>query len=207
MKKKYAINFEKENLFEYIIIALILLIYGKALLLPLWDKDAAHHANIALNMYQHNNYTNLVDRGEDYLDKPHFLFWLALMSYKIFGVTSFAYRFPALLFSLLSIFSTYKLTKYLSDKTTAKIAALILATAQSFGLSIMDARMEAPLTGAIIFGTWQLILYIDKRKLINLLLGALGAAAAFSTKGWIGPIIIFSSCFFKILLEQKWKML
>jgi len=207
MKKKYVINLEKQDLFEYIIITLILLIYCRALFLPLWDKDAAHHANIALNMYQNNNYTNLIDRGEDYLDKPHFLFWLALISYKIFGVTSFAYRLPALLFSLLSIFSTYKLTRYLSDKTTAKIAALILATAQSFVLSIMDARMEAPLTGAIIFGTWQLVLYIDKRRFIHLVLGALGAAAAFSTKGWIGPVIIFSPCFFKILLEKKWRTL
>jgi 4-amino-4-deoxy-L-arabinose transferase-like glycosyltransferase len=111
-----------------------------------------------------------------------------------------------LLFSLLSVFSTYRLAKYLSDKTTAKIAALVLATAQSFVLSIMDARMEAPLTGALAFGIWQLVLYIDRRKLINLVLGALAAAAAFSTKGWIGPIIIVSPCFFKILLEKKWKI-
>jgi len=205
--KKYAVNLEKENLFQYVIIILILLIYCRALFLPLWDKDAAHHANIALNMYQTHNYTNLIDRGDDYLDKPHLLFWLALISFKVFGITSFAYRLPALLFSLLSVFSTYKLTRHLSDKTTAKIAALVLATAQSFVLSIMDARMEAPLTGAIAFGTWQLVLYTDRRKLINLVLGAMAAAAAFSTKGWIGPIIIFSSCFFKILLEKKWKPL
>ncbi|HEY6976811.1 MAG TPA: glycosyltransferase family 39 protein, partial [Chitinophagaceae bacterium] len=141
--KKYAVNLEKENLFQYIIATLILVIYCRALFLPLWDKDAAHHANIALNMYQTHNYTNLIDRGDDYLDKPHLLFWLALMSFKIFGITSFAYRLPALLFSLLSVYSTYKLTKYLSDKTTARIAALVLATAQSLILSIMDARMEA----------------------------------------------------------------
>jgi hypothetical protein len=50
------------------------------------------------------------------------------------------------------------------------------------------------------------VLYIDRRKFINLILGALATAAAFSTKGWIGPIIIFSSCFFKILVEKKWKV-
>src|SRR5690242_19349992 len=100
MKKKYAISLEKESLLEYVIITLIFLIYCKALFLPLWDKDAAHHANIALNMYQTHNYTDLIDRGEDYLDKPHLLFWFALISYKIFGVASFSYRLPALLFSL-----------------------------------------------------------------------------------------------------------
>lgn len=207
MKKKYAISLEKNRLIEYIIFILILSIYCRALFLPLWDKDAAHHANIALNMYQHHNYTDLIDRGQDYLDKPHLLFWLALISYKIFGVTSFSYRLPTLLLSLVSIYSVYKLTKHLSDKTTAKIAALILATAQSFILSVMDARMEAPLTCGIAFGMWQLIVYLDKRKFINLFLGALGAAIAFSSKGWIGPIIIFSSCFFKILLDRKWNIL
>src|SRR5207237_7949796 len=104
-----------------------------------------------------------------------------LLRYKIFCITSFSYLLSSLFFSLLSILSTYKLTRYLSDKTTAKIAAIVLATAQSFVLSIMDARMEAPLTGAIAFGTWQLVLYIDRRKFTNLILGALGTAAAFST--------------------------
>ena len=134
-------------------------------------------------MYEHNDWVSLVDRGRDYLDKPHFLFWTSLISFKLFGVNTFAHRFPALLFSMLSVFSTYKLAKHLSDKTTAKLAALTLATAQAFILSVTDARMETPLTAAIILGTWQMILYVDKQRIINLVIGALGAAMAFSTKG------------------------
>ncbi len=207
MLKKYAINFEKENLFQYLIITLLVAIYGRALFIPLIDKDAAHHANIAINMLQHNDYLSLIDREKDYLDKPHLLFWASLLSFKIFGITTFAHRLPALLFSLLSVYSTYKVTKHLSDKTTAKIAALILATAQAFILSITDARMETPLTAFIIFGLWQLVLYIDRQKFIHLTLGALGAAGAFSTKGWIGVVIILIACFFKLLLEHKWNVL
>ena len=48
MKKKYAINLEKENLFEYIIFILIFIIYCRALFLPLWDKeDSKYEANFA----------------------------------------------------------------------------------------------------------------------------------------------------------------
>ena len=207
MLKKDILNLEKETWFEYLIIFLLLVIYVQALFVPLIDKDAAHHANIALNMIQRNDYFSLIDRGKDYLDKPHLLFWSSVISFKIFGVTEFAHRLPALLYSLLSIYATYKLTRYLSDKTTAKIAALILATSQVFIMSIMDARMEAPLTAFIITGIWQLVVYIDKQRFTNLLFGALAVAMAFSTKGWVGPVLVFAACFFKILLENRWSVL
>jgi 4-amino-4-deoxy-L-arabinose transferase-like glycosyltransferase len=207
MLKKYSINLEKESPFQYLLGILCLLVYVGCLFFPLMDKDAAHHANIALHMLQFNDYVSLVDRHMEYLDKPHFLFWVSAASFKIFGVNTFAYRLPAILFGLISIYSTYKLTRHLSNKTTAKLAAIMLATAQGFILSINDARMETPLMAAIIFGLWQLIVYVDTRKFLNLILAALGAAIAFSTKGWIGPAIIFIAAFFYILLNRKWAVL
>lgn len=200
-------SLKNDNRIEYIIGFLCLLVYCGALFFPLLDKDAAHHANIALHMYQSGDCFSLVDRGEDYLDKPHLLFWTTLASFKIFGITTIAHRLPAILFALLSVYSTYQLTRHLTDKLTARIAAIILATAQAFVLSVSDARMETPLTTGIIFGLWQLLLYTDKRKLINLLLGALGVAIAFSTKGWLGPVIVFISVFFYILLNKRWGIL
>lgn len=207
MVKRYSIDLEKEDIYQYLLGFFCLLVYCGALFFPLMDKDAAHHANIALHMLEHNDYTSLVDRNMDYLDKPHFLFWVSAISYKIFGVNTFAYRLPAILFGLISVFSTYKLGKHLSDKTTGKLAAVMLATAQGFILSINDARMETPLMAAIIFGLWQLIAFIDKRKIGHIVLAALGTAIAFSTKGWIGPVIIFMAAFFYILLNKKWNIL
>src|SRR5688572_3296221 len=206
MLKKYFVDLEREDFFQYFIVLLCLIVYAGSLFFPLVDKDAAHHANIALYMYEHNDYVSLVDRGRDYLDKPHFLFWSSLISFKIFGVNTFAHRFPALLFSLLSIYSTYKLTRHLSDKTTAKLAALSLATAQAFILSVTDARMETPLTAGIILGLWQMVVYVDKQKLINLFIAAAGTAMAFSTKGWLGPVIIFIAIFIYVALNKKWNI-
>jgi 4-amino-4-deoxy-L-arabinose transferase-like glycosyltransferase len=207
MPKKYSIDLEKESTFQYVLGLLCILVYSGSLFFPLMDKDAAHHANIALHMLQFNDYTSLVDRHMEYLDKPHFLFWVSAASFKIFGVNTFAYRLPAILFGLISIYSTYKLARHLSNKTTAKLAAIMLATAQGFILSINDARMETPLMCAIIFGLWHLIVFIDTRRLLNIILAALGAAIAFSTKGWIGPAIIFIAAFFYLLLNRKWSVL
>ncbi len=198
---------KNDNRVEYALGFFCLVIYSGTFFFPLLDKDAAHHANIALYMYQTDDYISLVDRGNDYLDKPHLLFWASLISFKIFGINTFAHRLPAMLFALLSIYSTYKLTRYLTDKATARIAAIILATAQSFVLSITDARMETPLTAGIIFGLWHFIIYTDQKKIFNLLAGVIGIAIAFSTKGWLGPVIVFIALFFHILLHRRWRIL
>ena len=134
MLKKYSIDLERNDSVQYFLGFFCLLVYAGVLFFPLMDKDAAHHANIALHMYENNDWISLIDRGHDYLDKPHFLFWSSLISFKIFGVNSFAHRLPALLFSLISLYSTFKLAKHLSNRTTAKLTLIILATAQAFVL-------------------------------------------------------------------------
>lgn len=197
----------KRNYIPYITGFLIFFVYAGSLFFPLLDKDAAHHANIALRMYEHNDYVSLMDRGRDYLDKPHFLFWSTLLFFELFGVDTFAHRFPAILFTLISIYSIYKLARHLSDRRTAAIAAVVFATAQGVILGINDARMETPLTMGIAIATWQLIVYVDNRKLLHLVLAALGAAIAFATKGWLGPVITFITVFSYILLEKKWSVL
>jgi len=192
---------------RWLIAGLCLVVYAGSFFFPLMDKDAAHHADIALYMYRHNNFANLIDRGTDYLDKPHLLFWVSAASFKLFGVNTFAHRFPAFIFSLLSVYSTYWLARHLAGRTTAWLAAIILATAQSFVMAIMDARMETPLTAFIVTATWQLVVYVDRRKTAALALAALSAAMAFSTKGWIGPVVAFVPVFFHILLKKQWNVL
>lgn len=195
-----------DNRIEFIIGFLCIVVYSGSLFFPLLDKDAAHHANIALHMYETGDYFSLVDRGEDYLDKPHLLFWTTLAFFKVFGVTTIAHRMPAMLFALASVYFTYRLMWHLTNQSIARIAIIILATAQAFVLSVNDARMETPLTTGITLGLWQLVVYTDRKKFINLLAGAFGVAIAFATKGWLGPVVVFIAVFFHILLNRRWNM-
>src|SRR5215212_7232660 len=117
MLTKASFTLEKDNRFEYGILLFTLSVYAGTFFFPLMDKDAARHANVALHMYQTGDYLSLVERGQPYLDKPHFLFWCALLSFKLFGVNTFADRLPHFLFALVAIFSVYKLTRHFSDKT------------------------------------------------------------------------------------------
>lgn len=186
--------------------ALLGLVYITGLFVPLMDTDSAHHANIALHMHLTGDYVSLVDHNGDYLDKPHLLFWLAAFSYKIFGVTGFAYKLPSLLFTILGVYSTYRLGKTLYNKEVGKLSALMLATAFAFILANTDVRMDAMLTACIAFASWQLVEFIQTKKLLNVAGAALGLALGFSTKGMIAVFVPAIGAFFYILYGKDYKL-
>ncbi len=171
------------------------------------DNDSAHHANIALHMYLTGDYASLIDLGRPYLDKPHFLFWTAALSYHVFGVTAFAYKFPSFLFIILGIYSTYRLGWLLYNKEVGRLAALILATAFAYLLSANDVRMDAILTASAIFALWQLCAYVEKRKTVNFVLAALGLALGFATKGWVGAVVPAFGLLLYLLYGRNWAMI
>ncbi len=198
-------TFLSRSLYSFLF-SILAIAYLFGLFVPLMDNDSAHHANIALHMYLTGDYVSLVDHAGDYLDKPHLHFWLAAFSYKIFGVTGFAYKFPSFLFSIAGVYSTYRLGKSLYDKEVGKLAALILASAFAFMLANNDVRMDAILTSCIAFSTWQLVAFIQHKKISNVAGAALGLALGFSIKGHIGVFIPAVAAFFYILYLKEWKL-
>lgn len=186
--------------------SLLGLVYIIGLFVPLMDADSGHHANIALHMYLTGDYVSLVDHAGDYLDKPHLHFWLCAFSYKIFGVTGFAYKLPSFLFSILGVYSTYRLGKALYDNEVGRLAALIVASSFAFVLSNNDVRMDAILTSSVAFATWQLVEFIQHKKIINIAGAALGLALGFCTKGPIAVFVPAVAALFYILYRKEWKL-
>ncbi len=187
--------------------SLLGLVYIIGLFVPLMDNDSAHHANIALHMHLTGDYVSLIDNGRDYLDKPHLHFWLCALSYKIFGVTGFAYKFPSFLFTILGTYSTFRLGKALYTTDTGKLAALITSSALGYMLANNDVRMDAILTACIITASWQLVEFIQYKKVKAAVLAAAGLAAGFSVKGHIGIIIPGIAVVLYVLYGRKWKSL
>lgn len=192
----------------YLILCLMLaVVYAGGLLVPLMNNDSGHHASIALHMYLSGDYASLVTQGEAYLDKPHLLFWLAAASYHVFGVTTFAFKLPSLLFSAMGIYATYRLGRLLYSAEAGRLAALVLASAMAFILANNDVRMDAVLTAAIIFAIWQLAEFVEGRRWRNLVLAALGLALGFATKGMIGVAMPAIAIFVHLLYRRDWRAL
>jgi len=195
------------NRIYWFLFSLLGFVYCCGLFVPLMDNDSAHHANIALHMHLAGDYVNLVDYGRDYLDKPHFHFWMAALSYKLFGVTGFAYKLPSFLFTILGTYSTYRLGKALYTHEAGKLAALLIASSFAYILANNDVRMDAILTAAIALATWQLVAFIQDKKLLNITGAALGLAIGFSTKGHIAVFVPAVAALAYIAYRKEWGLL
>ncbi len=189
----------------YIFFIFIGLIYFFNLFIDVMDIDAAQYASISMEMLETGNFLQVFERGKDFLDKPPMLFWMAAASYALFGLSTFAYKLPAVLVILLGIFSTYKFAQNWYDKKRARLAALIVATTQAFMLITNDIRTDGILTGYTIFAVWQLASFLQNGKFKHIILGSVGLAFAMMSKGPIAVIIVGAAIGSNILLNRQWK--
>ncbi len=190
---------------SYIFFAAIFAVYIISGFIDVMDVDAAQYASIAREMLERGDWLHVTNRYKDYLDKPPLLFWLSAISFKLFGISNFAYKLPSLLFAVLGIFSTYKLGKLLYSEKTGMLAALIFASCQAMFLITNDVRTDTILTGAIIFSIWNIAAFNQNGKWTSLLAGFTGIALAMLAKGPIGlmaPAMAFGSHF---VLRREWK--
>jgi 4-amino-4-deoxy-L-arabinose transferase-like glycosyltransferase len=193
------------NRFFYITLGVIVVLYWIGMHLPLMDIDAADYASISKQMFHTGSYLQVYSNGADYLDKPPLLFWLACISFKIFGVHDWAFRLPSALCLAFGIYSLYRYTKMFYSEQTAKIAVLITASCVASYLMISDVRTDTLLTSWVMFSLWQLAEFNRSLKFKNILLGAIGIGLAMLSKGPIGLIIPVTAFIVEFAYKRQWK--
>lgn len=198
-------NTKTFNRFFYISLAVLAIIYCKGMTLDLMDVDSSTYALLSKQMLQSGHYLQLYLNGKDYLDKPPLVFWMACLSYKIFGIHDWAYRLPSVLCLALGIYSTYRYAKVFYPERTAKVAALIMASCMASYVMTSDVRIDTMLTGWVMFSMWQLAEFNGSLKLKNILLGGVGVGLALLTKGPIGLIIPVTAFGAEFLYKRQWK--
>ncbi len=200
--KRIKIN---EIFLWWIIFLLVILVYGAGLFVDLLEPDAALYAEVSREMASSGNYLNIMLKGLDWLDKPHFQFWVTAFSYCLLGVTLIAYKLPAILFIFLAAYYTYQFAlRYYSEKH-AMLASLILLTAQHIITSNMDVRAEPYMTAFTIMGLYYVAVYLDTKKIIHLFLCSASLAALMMTKGLFTIIPVAAAVGCTLLVQQKWK--
>ena len=100
-----------QNRCLYLFIGLAVLVNFSGLFISIIGPDGTLYALIAKNMVLRSDYINLYDHGKDWLDKPHFPFWLTALSFNLFGFTTWAYKLPGILFMLMGAAYTYLFAK------------------------------------------------------------------------------------------------
>ena len=138
-----------------IVFWLTMLVYFVGLFIPIMEPDAAVYAQVSMEMHDRGDYLSIYHKGVDWLDKPHFPFWMSALSYEIFGVNTFAYKLPAVLFTLLGAFYTFRFGKKFYSALHGWIAVVLLITAEHIIISNQDVRAEPFMTGLVIMGLYH----------------------------------------------------
>lgn len=170
------------------------------------NDDPVLYASISKNMVLSGNWLNLIYDQKDWLDKPHFPFWVTGLSFKLFGINSFAYILPGFLFHLLGAVFTYLLSIELyKNRQIALIATLIYVSSLHLLISSIDVRAEAYLLGEIMGACYFWYKY-DKStefSLKYLVLGSIFTACAIMTKGPFVIITIGSGFVFMWMYQKR----
>jgi 4-amino-4-deoxy-L-arabinose transferase-like glycosyltransferase len=204
----------KKNIFHSsslwnIVFAFTMVVYAVGLFIPIMEPDAAVYAQVSMEMHDRGDYLSIYHKGADWLDKPHFPFWMSAFSYELFGVNTFAYKLPAVFFILLGALYTYLFAKKFYSALHGWLAVIVLITAEHIIISNQDVRAEPFMTGLMIMGLYHFVSIISRggsiTTLLHLIPASLATACLIMTKGLFTIIPIASGIGLSLLYEKNWK--
>ncbi|HVW96830.1 MAG TPA: glycosyltransferase family 39 protein [Mucilaginibacter sp.] len=168
-----------------------------------FTDDPGLYAAIAKNLIYKKHFFDLFTYNRDWLDKPHFPFWMIWLSFKTFGISVWAYRLPALLFFLLSMLYTWLFARRYYSREIAFAAALILSTALHTLLSNTDVRAEPYLMALIVGAVYHIARLHERYSLEDLLAAALLTACAIMTKGIFVVAAIYGALLGQLIFKRE----
>jgi 4-amino-4-deoxy-L-arabinose transferase-like glycosyltransferase len=198
---------DTHKILYFLLFVLALAVAFAGINVDFFTDDQGLYASIAKNLVYKKDFFQLFTYNQDWLDKPHFPFWAILVSFKLFGVSVWAYRLPALLFFGISLLYTWLFTRKYYGWEIAVIAVLIVMTALHVLLSNTDVRAE-PYLMALITGSIYHIARLEERfTFADLLLAALLTACAIMTKGIFVITAIYGSLLGQLIFQKRFKEL
>jgi 4-amino-4-deoxy-L-arabinose transferase-like glycosyltransferase len=186
------------------LVALIILLNFTGLFNEILEPDGTLYALLAKQMVVSGDWVNLYSFGQDWLDKPHLPFWLAAISFKLFGIHSFAYKLPSFICFIVALFYCYKLTKAIYSVEVAKLATLIFGTSLHIIISNFDGKAEVYLTAFILASIYHMYKAHAQKWFWHILAASFFMACAFMTKGVFSIITITAGFLFYWLKTKQW---
>jgi 4-amino-4-deoxy-L-arabinose transferase-like glycosyltransferase len=194
---------DTNKLFYLVLFVLALIVNFSGLNVRFFTDDPGLYASVAKNLIYKKDFFQLFTYNLDWLDKPHFPFWVIALSFKLFGISVWAYRLPALLFFLASLGYTFLFTRKYYNRDIAAIAVLILMTAQHILLSNTDVRAEPYLMALLVGGIYHISRLRERFSFTQLFLAAILTACAVMTKGIFAIIPIYGALLGELVFQKK----
>lgn len=189
-------------------VVLSVLVNALTMLTPIINEgDSVLYATLAQQMVASGNWMDLVLNGQDWLDKPHFPFWLGALFFKLFGISATSYILPGFLFHLLGGYFTYRIARLLYGRDAGLLALLLYVSTYHLMYTSSAIKAEAFLTGSITAACYYWLRFDGQSRLKYLLLGAMFSAISVMTKGIFTLITISSGLVCLWLVQGQWQKL
>lgn len=188
--------------------------------LPLVGPDEPRYAQVAREMFNRRDFITPTLGGIPWFEKPPLLYWLMILSYRVFGVTEFAARFGPAICGLLTAGFVYWIGRALDDQRTegddklaggtlgewsaliwlSSLGAITFSRGASF-----DIVLTMTVTGAFAFFCALQLRDYPRGKPTFLIIGFyFFAGLSLLAKGLIGFVIIFGVIGLHYLIRREW---
>ena len=189
-------------------IVLTVMVNAASMLTPVINEgDSVLYATLAQHMVNTGNWSDLVLDKLDWLDKPHFPFWMGAVFFKLLGISALSYILPGFLFHLLGGYYAYRIARIFYGRDTGLIALLLYVSTYHLMYTSSAIKAEAFLTGSITAACYYWLRFDAQSKLKFLLLGAAFSALSVMTKGIFTLITISSGLVLMWLAQGQWQKL
>lgn len=184
----------------------MLAVYVGSLWTPgLLDDADATHAEAARTMATTGDFVTLKVNGIRYLEKAPLMYWMAAVSYLIFGQNEFATRLPIFLgvvgCGLLATFWAQRAFGF----RAGGYAGLMLATSAGMYLFTRIFIPEALLSFFIAFSLWCFLTGLEDKQAWRWYAGYASLALAVLTKGLVAGVFVAVPAFLYLALTGEWR--
>jgi 4-amino-4-deoxy-L-arabinose transferase-like glycosyltransferase len=184
--------------------------------LHLWDER--FHALVAKNLLSHplkptlyenpvlSIKSNVWDRSGIWLHKQPLFLWQICLSYRLFGISEFAVRFPSVLLSSFLVLIFYRSGKILVNENVGYFAAFLLASCNYLFELISGYKGNDQNDVVFLFyvsaSIWAWLEFVSSGKKIWLILIGLFSGFAILTK-WLVGLVVYWGWFLYLVLDKR----
>ncbi len=192
---------------SWILLALAVLPLFLTFPLDVIDIDSSQYAEISREMTDSGNWFFIRDNGRRYLDKPILTFWKIGASFTLFGQNNYAFRLPAILMTLISLWGVFTITRlYSGNVKRSWLAVLLYALSPGLYAMVVDPKIDVYVTPYIILVFAFYYLGTKKHSAYYYAM-FLAMGLGFVTKGPIAVVIPGIGIGGDILFRRDWKRL
>ncbi|MCK9374991.1 MAG: glycosyltransferase family 39 protein [Syntrophobacterales bacterium] len=155
--------------------------------LPLLRSEAMY-ALIPREMLAAGSWLTPTLNGVHYLDKPHLIYWLNLLGYKLLGVSEWTARVPTLAVTVGEVWLTYLIGRRLVGQVAAWLGGFILLSCIGFFVLHLQILTDHLITLSLLAALYGLLRWQEQPRFRWTALFFLSLVAGFLSKGFIGVV-------------------